>query len=711
MNSTSKNTKNLHALLIGIDCYLPNRLPGGYYYSNLGGCVRDINHVEEFLLRKLGMPHESILKLTATNTGKHQPKEPRAQWPTYENMVSKLKELISKAKPGEQVYIHYSGHGGRTNTIYPELKGKKGLDEALVPTDIGNSETRYFRDVEIAHILKTMVDKGLIVTVVLDSCHSGGATRGFSDAVVRCATPFPGDSEISMDFIDSTIRPTDSLVAPTDELISSWSKIEEGTSRALKPASGWLLEPQGYTLLAACRASESASEYPFNGLESNGALTYWMLDSLKQIGPGLTYKSLHDRILVKVHSQFPQQTPQLQGEGNRLVFGSEQVQPFYTIKIMQVDLASDRILLEAGQAHGFRKGAQFAIYTPDADLSLKEQRIALAEVEELGATESWAKITGKLRRDEIVPGAQAVLLDSGNIRLQRTVNLLINNIEANIQIEKAINQSGSGFIRLSNNKQPADFQITVNDQENYEIRDSAGMAIINLRPDISVTEMNSDKHLVNRLVHLAKYRNVQELDNRDNMSPLANKLIVELAGVQSDFDPVDAPNPTPFNNPGNTPMINIGEWTFLRVRNNLTPGEMKDSSRILNITVLNLKPDWGIKQIYPSGAGLFEPLDPGQEILLPLHASLPNGYEKGTDVVKVFGTIGTTNFRWLELPPLDSPPTEGMRTRSMTKDPLEMLLTSVTSQEPKTRTLDLASYPSREWITAQLEVRIQKNMT
>jgi hypothetical protein len=32
--------------------------------------------------------------------------------------------------------------------------------------------------VELAHILKWMVDKGLVLTVVLDSCHSGGAARG-----------------------------------------------------------------------------------------------------------------------------------------------------------------------------------------------------------------------------------------------------------------------------------------------------------------------------------------------------------------------------------------------------------------------------------------------------------------------------------------------------------------------------------------------------
>jgi hypothetical protein len=171
---------------------------------------------------------------------------------------------------------------------------------------------------------------------------------------------------------------------------------------------------------------------------------------------------------------------------------------------------------------------------------------------------------------------------------------------------------------------------------------------------------------------------------------------------------VDKPDPKPFEDPGNTPTIRAGDWTFLRLRNTLPPGEPNDPSRILNVTVLDLQPDWGITQIYPSGAGLFEPLDPGQEILLPLRTSLPDQYEEGTDVIKAFATVGTTNFRWLELPALDQPSTKGMRTRSLVKDPLEELLAAVTAREPKTRNLNPAAFPSREWVTAQVEVHIKK---
>ena len=119
----------LHALLIGVDCYLPNSLPDGSSYPSLAGCVRDIGHVREFLRSKLGVPEGRISQLTATDAGGPEPAEPRDEWPTYENIVAAFKRLAETTSPGDQVYIHYSGHGGRSPTLFPQVKGAGGLDE------------------------------------------------------------------------------------------------------------------------------------------------------------------------------------------------------------------------------------------------------------------------------------------------------------------------------------------------------------------------------------------------------------------------------------------------------------------------------------------------------------------------------------------------------------------------------------------------------
>src|SRR2546425_292062 len=110
MIDSGNGNSNVHALLIGIDSYLPNKLPDGSYYRNLSGCVRDISHVENFLLQKLGIPPANILKLTASNVGAAEPPEAPASWPTYGNMVAAFQKITEAAKRGDQVYIHYSGH-------------------------------------------------------------------------------------------------------------------------------------------------------------------------------------------------------------------------------------------------------------------------------------------------------------------------------------------------------------------------------------------------------------------------------------------------------------------------------------------------------------------------------------------------------------------------------------------------------------------------
>ncbi|WP_017316806.1 caspase family protein [Mastigocladopsis repens] len=739
-NSTSK----LFALLIGIDCYLPNTLPGGSSYTSLQGCVRDINHVEAFLKNNLQVPPAQILKLTASHSdNSKQPKEPLEQLPTYENIVAKFRELIELAQPQDQVYIHYSGHGGRAATIYPELKGKNGVDETLVPTDIGNSEARYLRDLELAKILQNMVDKALVVTVVLDSCHSGGATRGgVNDSDIR---------GLNKDVVDTTSRPTESLVASTDELIQTWQSLtaEQKNTRNVTATSGWLPEPKGYVLLAACRDNEYAYEYAFNGKERNGALTYWLLDSLQKLGNEVSYKVIHARILAKVNTQFERQIPMLQGEGDRVVFSGQSTSSQSSVIVKKVDLAKNRVLLQAGEAQGLRKGAEFAIYNlGTSDFSQTHKRVALAKIVEVGAEESWAEVTAIFKQENtnvdnyrttrdtssnpvrsisavtspqpedtlrlytpppseaiIEDGAPALLLSPG-VKLVRKVRLLppeehqqplgINPQEALAAVKAAkAKVEGNGWVEFlsfdEKSDEPVTYQVSVNAQGEYEILDAGGEPIINLRPTLKVGDSDAAASVVNRLVHLSKYHAALQLDNNDPLSPLAGKLNVELctAGENRQLIPINAP--------GNVPTLNVDEYAFLRIRN--------ESDQVLNITVLAIQPDWSIAQLHPGGAAAFEPLDPGMEKLIRFQTSLPEGYNEGADVLKVFATVGAANFGLLKLPALDQPRRGIEGTRAT--NPLEELLAAVASEQPPNRNISAAAYPSEKWTIEQVKLVVK----
>jgi hypothetical protein len=645
-----QDANSFYALLIGIDLYLPNLLPNGGYYRSLTGCVRDVLRVEEFLLVTQKIPSSHICKLTSSNNHRELPPEPREHWPTYENIVSAFCKLTSIAQPGDQVYIHYSGHGGRALTPEPfrALKGQSGVDEVLVPMDIGNSEAGYLRDYEVAYLLKKMVDKGLIVTVVMDCCHAGSAT------------------------------------------------------------TGWLLEPQGYVLLAACGAHEAAYEFPFDGEEKHGALSYWLVDSLKHLKPGITYKALYQRILAKVRGHSIRQTPLLHGEGDRVVFGREQIKTQSAIGVMSVDTNNQYVTLMAGQAQGIFQGAQLVIHSPDAtDLAQNDKQLALAEIMEIGATESLAKITHLFGHEPIEQGAQAVLLNVGT-RLRRMVRVgHQDNLSSNSShetalraIEQALIQRGGGFLQLASNKEAADYEVRIDDNNEYIIFDVTGAEVLNIGPALRIFNDDAPALLVERLIHLARYQNIYELDNHDPFSPLRHKLIVELAGVQADYVLGERPQPRPFSDTDRMYTVKDGEWAFLRICN--------DHSNVLNITVLGLQPDRAITQIYPSGAGYFESLDPGRELVLPVHATLPIGMEVSTNIIKVFATLGVPSFRWLELPSLDRLAQEKLSVGGIAADSPEESAAIPALEECGTRDMSVSSVASWEWVASQVELQIQR---
>ncbi|NET26720.1 caspase family protein [Okeania sp. SIO1I7] len=701
---TLKQTPNFHALLIGIDFYFPHKLSDGSYYKSLGGCVRDINHVEAFLKNRLQVPQTQILKLTASNVeGSTKPSEPKELWPTYENMVAKFKEITEKAQPQDQVYIHYSGHGGRAPTTSPELKGEDGIDQSLVPTDIGNPETRYLRDLELARLLENMVDKGLVVTVALDSCHSGGAARNIGD-----------DCDIRRSetgVVDTTPRPTDSLVASEDELAQTWESLAQNNQNTRNiTSSGWLPEPKGYTLLAACRENESAYETDFDG-ERHGALTYWMLRSLEKFGTGVSAKTLHNRVFAKVHTQFEKQTPMLQGESDRSFFGNNLVSPQFTVPVIQVDLEENQVQLNAGQAHGLRKGAEFAIYPlGTADFTQTNQRLALVKITQRGAVNSWATITqmlGENKIEDIEDGAPALLL-SPSVKLVRKIRLLSpeeQNQPSGIDYKVALQAiesampEGKGWVELVSGDETADYQVSINKLGEYEILDRAGIPIANLRPALEVSNPNAAISVVKRLVHLSKYHANIDLDNHDPMSPLKGKIEVELFRLPDDFEPGDPEEFIRFNDSGNVPTLDVGQFAYLYIRNK--------SSLPLNITVLAIQPDWSIKKLYPTGVA-FQTVGSGKEVKWRIKTSLPNGYQEGTDILKVFATIDGTSFDWLELPALDKPIQPKNAGKATT--PLAKFLAKFLASEeaPPTKNVNSAAYASEEWTTEQITLVVKK---
>ena len=733
MTDEATQVPNLYALLIGVNCYMPNRLPDGSRYKSLSGCVRDIEAVEAFLKDVRKVPEAQILKLTAScdTEDETKPVESPEQLPTRNNIVDYFRKLGEIAPPKSQVYIHYSGHGGRAKTIFADIKEDVDIDEGLVPTDIGNSDGQYIRDLELAHLLQELVNKELIVTLILDCCHSGGATRG--EAEVR-GMPVVDDKPQQ-----ATFKPVASVAA----LRATWEALNSGGTRGLK-AGG--LAAKDYVLLAACRQDEFAFEFPFNRetKEKNGALTYWLLDTLRQPFAGQTYKDLFDRIYGKIHSQFSTQTPILLGEGNRKIFGSGLGELVHAVDVLQAEVDAEtsqpRALLGIGQVNGVNKGAEFAIYpNGTTDFTKKENRIAIARIIQRGGTQSLCQLEPiegkKLIEDE------KLKVDAGDKAVQTSVPVsLVRKVAFERQREAtseelaqpevtpntlrpeffviqdaaldAVKTSlpGNGWVELDEefvdqgDDAGIDFIVAINNNGEYEICDRSGIPLQNINPPLKVGDLTAPATVVKRLVHLAKYQATSELDNTDTESPLSGKLAVEWLGTSDIYeqgDPIPKKHQLKPLVDSTKPIVKAGEHIFLVIRN--------ISSQPLNIAALNLAADWSIEQILPQRASerTFL-LEANQEKVVPLLVSMDGTGDRVENFIKVFASLDEANFRFLELPSLDISITSKGGTRGIGMSALDTLLAAVDDEKPQTRKLSVATSPSTEWTTKQVLLTITR---
>ncbi len=705
---------NFYALLIGIDYYEPK--PDNY--DHLRGCVRDIDKVADYLEKSLKIPTEQITRLTsplpADKNSTADARSARKEMPpTYKNIVKAFNDVTKTAQAQDLVYIHYSGHGGRVKTIFPELKGEGQFDEGLVPMDVGD-KGYYLRDVEMATLLKRMVDKGLIVTVIFDSCHSGGATRG--DGAIR------GSRNGEPDTKD---RPTDSAVASREDLVQNHLLLTQGYKK-----EGWLPNQRNYVLLGACRPTEFAAESAFDGKDRNGALTYWMLDTLNAVPNSLnslTYQALYDSVKGQICSTCTNQLPMLSGEGDRLVFGSEIKAVQYTLTVRKVEPEQEKVTLNGGLAEGLSRGERFALYPVGSDFTDKQKRLAVVEITDLQASTATAKILTAEESgvsaviEKIKPGLPAVM-ESAPVDLKHRVRLFIKEVgdgdnqlpsewvdkqEAALEKVRQAMQ-GNGWLReVQGNEEEAHYQVAVGKKGEYEI--CMGIPIQNLTPALSIDDADAPAEVVKRLVHLGKYHSVQRLDNP------ASKLTSFLEFKLLDLDK------QPFLDASKI-VLKENESVYLRVKNT--------SAQSLNVAILELESTWEISQIPIEGIqSPFHELATQQEKDIPIHFVIPQreGYEQAKEILKLFATRGEANFQWLTLPSLDQQiqsrgnlnqelenKIEEMRSRGLEPsiNPLNNLLTSLgadVDDPPQVFRKAVVEYdPNADWVTKQIQFTVER---
>lgn len=157
-----------HALIIGINTYKPanaiiSSSKAARNWRNLDGCVNDANAIKDMVMAKYAFAATDIKTLFNEEAGR-------------DAIISQLKNLVQSAQKGDVVFIYYAGHGSQVkNSLSAELDKK---DETIVPADAWKEGVDDIRDKELSAFFNQLLDKGVLLTVIFDSCNSGSIGRG-----------------------------------------------------------------------------------------------------------------------------------------------------------------------------------------------------------------------------------------------------------------------------------------------------------------------------------------------------------------------------------------------------------------------------------------------------------------------------------------------------------------------------------------------------
>jgi hypothetical protein len=275
LTGSMAESQTLRALLIGINTYQPAGTtaehPAGCIYGrcelgnfeNLDGAVNDAQAMADLLTSpKFGFPASQVILLT--NPAPPQPRSGVVVLPAAETdragiLAAMQKYLVDEPKRGDTVVFYDASHGSlRVNskgTKLTILTGGKYVhaDSTLVPSDAykGGFDVR---DREMTRIFNAALDKGVHLTAIFDSCHSGGLSRGIGPRYKERTLAFdPRDIGEPPDTLPSG-DPRPAPTERTDNPALVFSAAQQDQTAKEMPPAGKTAEPHGAFTAALIQA-------------------------------------------------------------------------------------------------------------------------------------------------------------------------------------------------------------------------------------------------------------------------------------------------------------------------------------------------------------------------------------------------------------------------------------------------------------------------
>jgi hypothetical protein len=235
-------------------------------WTDLDGAVNDAVAFRELLVARFGFRRADIVLLTNSEA-------------TRDGILGTWRaHLVSQAQPGDIAVLFYAGHGSQVRNSRTDEPD--GMDESLVPADSYKGASD-IRDKELNRLFNAAIDKGVSLTVIVDSCHSGSIARGLP-------------------------RPEKSRYLPPDE-----------RDVADPPDAGPTSEERGALILSAAQDNQLAGETSDESDNAHGAFSLALLKTLQTTPPTTTAQDVFLKVKARMQSEGRMQEPVLAGTPER----------------------------------------------------------------------------------------------------------------------------------------------------------------------------------------------------------------------------------------------------------------------------------------------------------------------------------------------------------------------------------------------------------
>lgn len=625
------------ALLVGVKNYKPQ--PSGLKVPDLRGTHNDVALMRQFL-GELGFSEEKVADSSSAPCGAVSQKSNIqvlcSEQATKDGILTAFeRHLIGRsmsywngAEPipskGPLVVFYFSGHGSQLDDRRP-IEGEKaesldidetdGRDETVVPYDSDTNGSRDIRDDSFKKLLSELRRYTTNVVFIADSCHSGTVSRG------------PGAKNIARALLGA--RPNHALRGKDTDMPSDSSTIT---------ISGALSTQLSY---------EDHVVDPVTKADSiDGLLTYYLVQNARQY-PMASYRELIQLVQNGISSTGRSQTPQVEGDIDRIAFGSEASSRLRSIgltcKGTKCSSPSDgglKVELAAGEVVGAKSGVPIAIYSPEArELTGARFLVASGVIESSTAFSSIGRVSlvDKGLAD-LPPLAKVVLIAPGFSDRKRRVALamggtgpapmkkLASQLAKNpfyeitevtdpghdiqtgtLNVELVINR---GTFRAFREVRPDTAVRGIPDEDDgYFITDAKGVPIY----DLWIPNIDTASAAIQTI--LEKHAKIENLRALQNRASTLNSLIkidqIRYKSISWLQDgkcmPVEFSSDESSSFAKGTPRLRKSEAFDVRVTNS--------SSKPLYLYLVSINAAGAIAVIFPDPVGANEIIKPGSEYL------------------------------------------------------------------------------------------------